>query len=254
MKLAYCITVFNGWELLESAINSIKPFVDNVIICYQKTSNTGNFEPLNYERAKYYIGEKKVDVINFEPNLRLHTKQIEITKHQCMIDRAKMLGCSHFIMAATDHFYLEEELERAKQMVIKNNYDVTVTKMYTYYKNPEWQLTPIEDYYMPFICKLYPRTRVTNANYPVLVDPSVKVNTHDRFYEFKQDEIMMHHYSMIREDIRNKFDNAAASVNWGEDRVKLFIDEYENYNLEENKGVTYFQGRKIKVVDNYFNL
>ena len=33
-----------------------------------------------------------------------------------------------------------------------------------------------------------------------------------------------------------------------------FVKELENYDIEVNKGVSYFQGRKIKVVPNWFNI
>lgn len=250
MKLAYCITVFNGWELLRPAIDNITPLVDEVIICYQKLSNTGNFEPLNYERSKMFTND--ATIITWEPDLSKNTKQNERDKHQCMINRAKLVGCTHFIMGATDHFYEPEQFKKAVEK--GKDYDVTVSKMYTYYKDPTWQITPIENYYMPFIHKLYAKTVVSPQHYPVLVDPSVQVNTHDQFYEFHQDDLMLHHYSMIRDNIGDKFNNAAASVNWSEDQKKAFKDEWENYDIQENKGVQYFRGNKIKVVPNYFNI
>jgi len=251
MKLAYCITVFNGWELLRPAIDNIKPLVDEVILCYQNMSNTGNYDPDNEVRLSEFR-DLGVKIINHEPNLNLSTKQNEINKHQCMIDRAKLIGCTHFIMAATDHFYEPEQFKAAVEK--GKDYDVTVSKMYTYYKKPTWQITPIETYYMPFIHKLYARTVVSYQKYPVLVDPSVSVNTNEKFYEFKESELMLHHYSMIRDNIGNKFDNAAASINWSEEQKQSFKDEWENYDIGKNEGVQYFRGNKIKVVPNHFNI
>jgi uncharacterized protein YdhG (YjbR/CyaY superfamily) len=65
---------------------------------------------------------------------------------------------------------------------------------------------------------------------------------------------MMHHYSMIRTDIKNKFRNAASSIRWSETQKETFISEYENYSLENNHGITYFRGAKVKEVENFFGL
>jgi hypothetical protein len=65
---------------------------------------------------------------------------------------------------------------------------------------------------------------------------------------------MMHHYSMIRQDIEGKFRNAAASIRWKPEQVERFIREYNNYDLSNNEGISYFQGRRIEVVDDLFDL
>ena len=127
--------------------------------------------------------------------------------------------------------------------------------MFTYYKRIDWQLTPIEAYFMPFICKIYPETAITRqTNYPVRVDPALQLNTCKNYREFHPFEIMLHHYSMIRVDIDNKFRNAAASIRWTKEQIETFKSEFKNYTLEENKGISYFQGRKVRKVEDHFGL
>lgn len=254
MKLAALLTVFNGLELLDKAIENILPHVDELIIAYQEVSNKGNLSTDVYPAVKKYIGIDKFHVIKFSTVPGINTKENERSKHNLLLDQAKKLNCTHFIFMATDHFYLPEEFAAAKQQV---RHDVTFTAMYTYYKNPTWQLTPIEEYYMPFICKLYPDTKVVkcrSAFYPCRVDPALMINTCATYRILSKELIMLHHYSMIRDDIRNKFANAAASIRWSPAQVDTFIREYENYNPEENKGITYFGGRTVKVVPDYFGL
>lgn len=254
MKLAACYTIFNGLELLEKSIEQIKPFVDEIIICWQKTSNKGNVSH-EIEDFCHTLRGKNYKIIEFIPDLRQNTKQNERNKHQLMIDLAKKLNCTHFFISATDHFYEPDAFGNALYTTIHHDWDVTFTKMFTYYKHPTWQLTPIEDYLCPFICKLYPHTKVERVpNYPAHVDPSLQYTTCNYSYIFDQDYIMMHHFSMIRQDIKNKFKNAAASMRWKEGDIERFVSEYENYSLKENQGISYFGGRKIKEVDDYFNL
>lgn len=256
MRLAACYTVFNGLELLENAIKQIREEVDEIIICWQKTSNTGNISADVEAFIKKFEGLHNYHIVFFEPKPGVFTKENEQAKHQLMIDKAKELDCTHFLLSATDHFYKKDEFSAAKKEVLSLDFDVTFTKMYTYYKLPTWQLTPIEDYFMPFICKLYPDTRIDRAKtFPyneIRVDQSVQVRPCGNWNIFQEDEIMLHHFSMIRDDVKNKFSNAAASVRWKPEMIKDFQEEFENYDINKNPGVKYFQGRKIKVVEDYF--
>jgi hypothetical protein len=256
MKLAACYTVFNGLELLKPSIEQIRHYCDVIIICYQTVSNKGNtsdvVEPFLEE---HFLHDKKTILAKFTPNLNLNTKENERVKHQKMIELARIAGCTHFFLSATDHFYKSDDFVEAKHLVDTHDFDLSFTAMYTYYKHPTWQLYPIESYYMPFIMKLYPYTEISrDAKYPVLVDPSVKINTNKRYVIFQPHTIMLHHYSMIRENIRDKFTNAAASIRWKKSDLDSFIDEYENYDINKNPGLKYFQGRKIQVVANHFGL
>lgn len=255
MKLAALYTVFNGLDLLELSIKQIYNEVDYIVICYQHISNTGGRNPLLMPELRGISGVPKVILVEFTPEMGVNTKENERKKHNLMIYTAKRLKCSHFFLAACDHFYEERQVIRAKKLCFLNDFDVTFTSMYTYFKYPEWQLTPKEEYFMPFICKLYDNTAVERIpGYPLYTDPSVQVNTFTKWYLFEPEEISLHHYTMIRNDIEEKFRNAAASIRWNPEQVKRFISEFKNYDIELNPGIEYFNGRKIKLVDNYFGI
>lgn len=253
--LVACYTVFNGEELLEKSMKQIDSEVDLFIICYQHISNKGQSNPDLAAYLSRFADNDKVLLLKYTPDLRVNTKVNERIKHQLMIDFARVNGASHVFLAACDHFYQTNQFKFAKELSICNDLDVTYTRMFTFYKNPTWQITPLEEYYMPFIIKLKDETKFSSvAKSPVLVDPSVKVNNVKRYSIFQPSECILYHYSMIRQDIKSKFQNAAASIRWKAGDIEKFISEYENYNLETNEGVSYFGGRKIKVVDNYFDL
>lgn len=250
MKLLAIYTVFNGCELLNASMRQIQPFVDEVLLVKQITSNRG--QHIRQEDQDVLM---KIDarMITFNPNLQLNAKENERQKLQQAIEWAKERKYTHFILLATDHFYKPQEIKAAIELYKANPVDVTATRMYTYYKYPTWRLTPIEDYVMPFICRIHPETHVVKSNdYPFRTDPSVRIAPANSFYLYKEDEIMLHHYSMVRKDIRHKFENAAANQNWG-DKVQHFIDEYSKYDIKKNPGVSYFGGRKIEVVRDVFS-
>lgn len=251
MKLLAIYTVFNGCELLKSSMKQIQTFVDEVLVVKQTTSNRG--QQMKSEDFEVLIN-LDATIINFSPKLHLNAKENERQKLQLAIDWAKARSYTHFILLATDHFYKPDEIKTAIDLYNANPVDVTGTHMYTYYKFPTWRLTPIEDYVMPFICRIHPQTHVVSLNnYPFRVDPSVRISPAKSFYLYKEEEIMLHHLSMVRKDIRNKFENAAANQNWG-DKVQLFIDEYNNYDVKTNPGVSYFGGRKVEVVKDEFRI
>lgn len=249
MKICYAYTVFNGFELLQGSINQIKDHVDEIVICFQDVSNRGNFNPDIENQVDQIEG---VSIIKFVPDLKADTKTNELNKHNLMIDAARHLKCTHIIVSATDHYYKSEEFVNAIEL--SKDYDCTFTSMYTYYKEPTWQLIPIEDYKMPFLIKLYPQTKfVRLPRYPVVVDPSVKISTVGKFHVFSESQIMLHHYSMVRDNIEEKFINA-ASPTFARSISDGYVDEFEKFNPELNLGIKYFHGRSVKVVDNYFNI
>lgn len=254
-KIAACYTVFNGEELLQSSMQQIDGAVDLFVICYQEISNKGNKNVNLMAVLNALKAQKPIIFIEFQPNFGVNTKENERIKHQLMLETARKNGSSHVLLAACDHFYDKNQFKNAVIRSIFDDFDVTFTSMFTYYKHPEWQLTPKEDYYMPFIIKLHPSTKITRMkNYPYRVDPSVQVNTIGKTGLFDEKECILHHYSMIRENLGMKLNNAAASIRWNPEDIGRFTNEFLNYDIKENPGVSYFQGRKVKIVPNYFNI
>ena len=249
MRLALAYSLFNGEELLVQSVKHHYDLVDVVIVCYQTTSNIGN--PRDLDQTLTELGKmKRVHLIEYKPDLSVNPKENERRKLQARINYCKSLACTHYIGMGCDHFYQEDQFAEAIKMGEFN--DVTLSKMYTYYKRPTWQLDPIEDYYCPFICKIYPTTTVVKDKlYNVKVDPSERIAPADTFYYFRQDELMLHHYSMVRADIRDKFTNAAAAQNWPQ-KIEGFVSEWENAKLGDS--ISYFKGRKLTETPNRFGL
>ena len=245
MRLAACYTVFNGIELLEHAINSVKNHVDEIIICYQVISNYGNEckDALDFvERFPDYT------YLNYEPDLKVDAKTNEKRKHQILIEAARSKKCSHFFLSATDHFYKEDEILYAKNLVETTGVKTTYSKMITYFKEPTLRLEPLETYYMPFICS----TSVNIGSLaPVLVDPACAFKPFAPYYVFREDEVLMHHFSWIRKDIDSKLDNAAAKVNWP-DKIEEFKDKYNNFKLGDK--FPYYPNHEIVECEDIFKL
>jgi hypothetical protein len=253
MKLAALYTVWNGLELLNGSIDQIKNDVDIIFIGWQWRSNKGERSNEIENFLSQYDNDPKIVLIEFIPNFKNNTKKNELDKHNHLLEAARSEGCSHFVLLATDHYYEPEQFKATKEMIIERGCKITVSKMFTYYKRPEWRLDPPELYYMPFICEIAKDTRFEfSGRYPVTVDPSLKLFPISVFYALQPKDLIMHHYSMIREDIENKFNNAAASIRWTPEKIETFTNEYKGAELGDS--IQYFGGRKLIAVENFFNI
>jgi hypothetical protein len=230
--------------MLLKSIQHHKNMVDRITVCIQIVSNKGEHAECDNIILNKLIEVKEIDVIKFTSNLLVSTKENERNKHNDMIEYAKNMGATHFIMAAADHFYSENTINKGKEIILSDKYDLIVTKMKTYYKHFNWMIWPLEDYYMPFIHKVSLNTFISgNVHYPVLVDPSVKVTTSKNIYIMPENEGLLHHYSMIRKDISKKFNNAAASIRWTPEQIETFENEYKYASVGDC--ISYFKYHKI---------
>lgn len=252
MKLTALYSVYNGLELLEGSIDQIYDNTDVIIIGWQRRSHYGEIsedvEPFVNKLQKKY---KKVVLFEFKPRPNTIPKMEERRKINQMIREAQRLSCTHFFMSATDHYYVPEQFIKAKEKATQ--YDVTASKMYTYFKKPEWRLKDIESYYMPFICKLrvsQTYSADTHGEWNVKVDPALCILPNDSFYEFKENELMLHHYSYVREDMHNKLQNAAARRNFAA-HIPEILERYDAFNGVGK--VPQFEC-EVKEVKNYFDI
>lgn len=262
MKLAAIYTLFNGTELLDRSVDQIKDQVDLIILGTQEISNAGNEMSLNDAQNIHSVEgsllESGHEVIlqTYKPDLVYKDrKENERRKLQRLLETARTLGATHWILLAADHFYDPKEFAIAKGKIETDlhSFDVTYTEMITYYKKPTWRLTKKEDYFFPFICKLTAQTHVIRGNhYPVRMDPSVRVSPAETFVHLEEKMIILHHFTMIRKDILNKFNNAAAAQNWGKGKVENYFREFQDYDIKDNPGVSYFGGITVEeTVDNF---
>lgn len=205
-KLAAIWNIFDGEELLTYSVNQIKSEVDVRIAVIQTTSNRGElYEP----KFKYSLFDY---VLQFEPNPRKSPMENETDKRNMGIDFAKTLEASHYILLDCDELYITREFARLKKILESAEY--SACRMYTYYGIPTKRIEPIESYYVPFINKLTPLTKVgNNRNYSALCDPTRK----DMRLRNAKDLVLfnnpvMHHFSWVRKDLARKLRNSTSEV------------------------------------------
>lgn len=215
MILGVSYNIFDGEELLEFSLKNIRPCVKFISVVYQDVSNLGNPSKNN---LLLFLNEFKSiglidEIIKYEPTQSLRGHGNEVAKRNIGLESCARSGCSHFMSMDCDEFYKREEFEYAK--TVAELHDTTACQMQTYYKTASFAITPPETYYVPFISKIDERRFSMNVRWPspIAADPTRRLDPNNLF-TFTRDKIEMHHYSMVRKDIRAKLNNSSASSNF----------------------------------------
>ena len=228
MKLGVHYNLFDGSELLEFSIRSIRDCASYVCVIYQDVSNFGNQSKVDLKHLLDDLKSKGLidEYVKHEPIIgRGH--QNEITKRQKGLDLCRKNGCSHHMTMDCDEFYKKEELLNTMSIIESDGYDTTACQMQTYYKTPEWALDPPETYYVPLIYKIDERRFEMSKQWPVTADPTRKMLP-KKFMAFTRNIIEMHHFSYVRSDIRSKLINSSASVNF-KHRIEEIASYHDNW-------------------------
>lgn len=207
MNLIAIYNVFDGLELLKGSIEQIRDQVDGIVIVAQSVSNWGEHDPFvlpycDMLGATVVIEYSPGRVANFRDAQRM-----EIGKRQAGITWAREHGYSHFISMDCDEYYTTEGFEQMKKEA--DGRGGSYHPLRTYYKNPGWRFENYEKYYVPGIHEIKPGTVTGWHSYPVLVDPTRRINERD----VRASEVIMHHFSYIRLDIAKKLRNSTAREN-----------------------------------------
>jgi len=227
MKLGASYNLFDGEELLEDSIKSIRNNVDYINVVFQKTSNLGHACSAESEEViKDLLRKKLIDeLIIFSPDLQKPPRANEFHKRQIGYEFARNKGCTHFLTMDTDEFYDEKQFADAKELIEKEKFNGSACDTVGYFKLPIYQQMEFpERYYVSFIFETSPyRNMEYNCPLPVLVDPTRRIPS-DRFYTFEKNELIMHHMSLVRKNIMPKIINSSAIGQYDKS-----IDDYIRY-------------------------
>ena len=88
---------------------------------------------------------------------------------------------------------------------------------------------------VPFIHKIQVgKMRMSpDIKYPVLADNTRRGNPTDNFHLFEEGDIVMHHYSWVRNNISEKLDNSTARHLWQNHRDAI-IKSFDDFEVGDN--------------------
>ena len=124
MKLGVAYNVFDAEELLEYSINSIREFVDYIVVVAQEKSNYGNINPNLRQTLDKLKNKGLIDLIHwYIPVLTYDKKgnllsengyENEQVKRQIGLDLCENYGCKIFSSMDCDELYDKKQYELAK--------------------------------------------------------------------------------------------------------------------------------------------
>ena len=245
-KWGVSYSVFNGFELLESSILSIRDSVDYVNVVYQTKSWYGDdadpelLPTLNKLKDKGLIDE-----------LILYTGSSEIDKRNVGLKAARKAGVNYFMTLDCDEFFIKEEVEKAKKEIIRHRFTHTFVPVVNYHIKPEYRsLKP--NICIPFFSKLYWFSKIVKPGriYPCVIDPTRPLNIFViKFFDiqlFRFDRTIvftffyMHHMTTVRKDLCGKFKNYPNLYKeFKVDKNNLKVDElcFNDYVISDLKKI-----------------
>jgi hypothetical protein len=230
MKIGVSYNLFDGEELLEGSINTIRESVDYISIIYQTTSNFGNECSTDLLPLLNNLKEKRLidDLFEYKPNIKMGGSWNEVVKRNLGVNFSLLNKCTHHLAMDADEYYLQNEFEYMKKIIEEGNYDAAACQMVTYYKKSIYRLDPKEDYYVSLLFKINENKEfILGYPFPVEVDPTRRMVSKNCKI-FTREEIEMHHLSYIRKNISSKFNNSSAKVNFMKS-INELIEYYENW-------------------------
>lgn len=246
--------VFDGFELLEAAIKSVRQVTDFISVTYQNTSYFGNpASPDLLTTLENLRNQKLIDkLIFFETNLKIHHKINELNLRNVGLNASREAGCTHHISADVDEFYKPQELEFAKSVMDGSDYDFSIVPQEVYFKDPTYLVTPSQNLLAAFMHPVENEYEM-NKTFPFRIEVTRRFKKYDKFRVFTKQEIIMHHMSYVRKDIKAKFansDNAQYIY-----KLQKFIENHDTYKLGGRVCLLPdYLNRKTIEVDNIFNI
>jgi len=213
-KFCVSYSVFDGYELLKKSIESIRSSVDYINIVYQTLSWYG--EPADKELLPLLNDLKNSglidELIEFSPDFKLNAGENETAKRNLGLQYAKKAGGTYFMTMDADEFYIREEVENAKEELIKNDVTHSYCPIVVYGLKPTERLLSPCPLSVQFFSKIKRKSVLGKNDKPIaLVDPTRRLSDFRGAKYYYLPGCQMHHMTYIRKDVDAKMRNSTNS-------------------------------------------
>lgn len=235
MRLGVAYNLYDGEELLEASLKSIREVVDFITVIYQDVSNKGEKRADSLLPFLTRLKESGLldDFVLYSPTMEDGGVGNERRKRIIGMECCRAHGCNYYLSMDVDEFYRAEEIRTAKKFILDNGIDISTVSIIEYVKSPTYRL--LSNYMFPpnrrdymFYCPFIMRIKRAQefGLYHCFVDPTRSLIKRGRSYLFPKHEIAMHHMSTIRKDLARKYRNSSLAL----------LDAHQfDYELAETK-------------------
>jgi hypothetical protein len=244
MGLKNIVAVVNFWdgrELLPFAVNQWHKLGVDVIIVYSNLSNYGQAE--NNTEFLQSPNYKGCYILQCEPIPGESAMSNERYKRNVGLNKAREMHFSHIITADVDEFYESVDVDLTVNHVVRCQ---------TYFKSPALTIG-LDRTHIPFVHKITPTLKYQfNRAYPyafagrdLQIDPTRIFNINSGV---QMSDILCHHYSYVRQDLKKKVDNSTARPN-----INREVLRQDLVSAKDGYFSQYYQ-RELHTVPNLFSL
>lgn len=231
--VSYC--VFDGEELLEASILSIRNAVNYVNVVYSTISWYGEDANSNLLPTLQALKDKGLidELIECIPDCEKKPSDNERIKRNVGLRAAQKFGCTYFMPMDTDEFYRFGEIIEAQKLILQKNITHAYCGIINYGASPCDRYLENGVYGVTFFSKLTSSSKfVDNKNTPTRIDPTRRLShcTNAKYYVLFS--VYMHHMSSVRKDLAKKMRNSSNKT------VRKL--EKNILNTEENRGSSDF--------------
>lgn len=213
-KWGVSYSVFDGEELLEASIKSIRDSVDYVNVVYQRHSWYGNpadkgLLPLLTRLQKSGLID---ELIEYVPNYDLSPGRQERQKRNIGLKYAKRRHINYFMTMDCDEFYMAPDIARAKREIIRRKITHSFCDIANYGIKPTERFLGGTVNYVQFFSKvcMFSKLAKKNKRNITLVDPTRQMSGCWGQRHWFLTNIQMHHMSQCRKNLYAKYENSSA--------------------------------------------
>lgn len=212
-KWGISYSVFDGEELLEASLKSVRRSADYINVVYQTLSWTGERRNDALPDFLKTLQDKGLidELIFFAPDANKRAYVNEKHKRNLGLKRARKEGCTYFMTMDTDEFYRFEEMEAAKREILQKGITHSFCGFALYGAKPTQRALSPGGYAVCFFSKLTRFTRVgRNRHIQARIDAS-RIPSHFPFAKYAfLGGVVMHHFSFVRKSLYDKLYNSSA--------------------------------------------
>ena len=212
-KWGISYSVFDGEELLEASIKSVRKNADYINVVYQKNSWYGEKSNNNLLPLLQKLKEQKLidELIEYIPNYNLSAGKQERAKRNIGLKAAYKHGCRYFMTMDTDEFYLHDEVEMGKEFIIKNNVTHAFCAQIRYAQKPTQMILDKQGCFGQFFSRIYWFSKLEpNKKAVVLTDPTRRLSHYFGAKYRVITELRMHHMTLVRKNLVKKLQNSSC--------------------------------------------
>ncbi|MBP5160626.1 MAG: hypothetical protein ILP11_01050 [Alphaproteobacteria bacterium] len=211
LKWAVSYSVWDGEELLEESIRSIRGVADYVQVVWQKVSWRGTPASTLLEPLLKRLKEDRLidELVEFQPDINDKPWHNELKKRNLGLALLKKRGVDYFMTMDADEFYEADQLQEVKYTILKENLTHVYSPITTYLAPTKQLIEP--SCFVNIWSRIHFFSRLGhNRHAPCLCDPTREV-LHFPFAKYwVQDKMAMHHFSKLRKNVMAKWRESSA--------------------------------------------